>query len=114
MKRLTGKVRRLEGRCRVLRNAFGRLRHLFQVSELLPSSSKFSTLTRSWGNWQYQAGVGNDARASRQFNPIKQARDYDAKGQYVRLWLPELKNVSDEQVQTPWRGSCSSTFRDFC
>lgn len=52
---------------------------------------------------QYQAGVGNDARASRQFNPIKQANDYDLKGEYVRLWLPELKKVGDWQVHTPWR-----------
>ena len=57
----------------------------------------------SWGNWQYQAGVGNDPRSSRQFNPIKQAADYDAEGKYVRLWIPELKDVDDMYLQTPWR-----------
>lgn len=31
--------------------------------------------TANWGNWQYVAGVGNDPRASRQFNPIKQGND---------------------------------------
>jgi deoxyribodipyrimidine photo-lyase len=56
----------------------------------------------SWGNWQYQAGVGNDPRSSRQFNPIKQASDYDGEGKYVRLWIPELKDVPDEYLQTPW------------
>lgn len=56
----------------------------------------------SWGNWQYQAGVGNDPRSSRQFNPIKQAADYDADNKYIRLWLPELANVPDDVAQTPW------------
>lgn len=59
----------------------------------------------SYGNWQYQAGVGNDARSSRQFNPIKQAGDYDPKGEFVRMWLPELRDVPDEILQTPWRMS---------
>ncbi|WVR07448.1 hypothetical protein IAU60_004489 [Kwoniella sp. DSM 27419] len=56
----------------------------------------------NWGNWQYQAGVGNDPRSSRQFNPIKQANDYDPDNEYVKLWIPELRNVQDEYVQTPW------------
>lgn len=56
----------------------------------------------NWGNWQYQAGVGNDPRASRQFNPIKQAADYDADGKFTRQWLPELKDVPSERLQTPW------------
>ena len=29
----------------------------------------------NYGNWQYVAGVGNDPRSSRQFNPIKQGKD---------------------------------------
>lgn len=36
------------------------------------------------GQWQYVAGVGNDPRASRQFNPIKQAKDYDRDGELCR------------------------------
>ncbi|ORY35447.1 DNA photolyase, FAD-binding/Cryptochrome [Naematelia encephala] len=56
----------------------------------------------NWGNWQYQAGVGNDPRSDRQFNPIKQAFDYDPQGEYVRLWMPELKDVSDRYLHFPW------------
>jgi len=89
----------------MVRNAFGRLRYLFKVR-----SSPFLLKSRtkgSWGNWQYQAGVGNDPRSSRQFNPIKQAADYDAEGKYVRLWIPELKDVDDMYLQTPWcKSSC--------
>ncbi len=41
----------------------------------------------NWGNWAYLAGVGNDARESRAFNPIRQSQMYDPDGEYVRFWL---------------------------
>ncbi len=41
----------------------------------------------NYGNWAYQAGVGNDARADRKFNPEKQANDYDPNQNYVNFWL---------------------------
>lgn len=45
----------------------------------------------NWGNWQYVAGVGNDPRQGREFNPIKQALDYDKHGEYIKAWVPELR-----------------------
>jgi deoxyribodipyrimidine photo-lyase len=33
---------------------------------------------------------------------LKQAKDYDPHGEYVRLWCPELKDVPDEHVHHPW------------
>ncbi|OAV99518.1 hypothetical protein PTTG_08408 [Puccinia triticina 1-1 BBBD Race 1] len=56
----------------------------------------------NYGNWQYVAGVGNDPRTSRQFNPIKQAKDYDAQGEYVKHWIPELKNFPANRIHSPW------------
>jgi deoxyribodipyrimidine photo-lyase len=47
----------------------------------------------NWGNWQYVAGVGNDPRQGRVFNPVKQALDYDAKGEYIKTWVPELRDI---------------------
>jgi deoxyribodipyrimidine photo-lyase len=47
----------------------------------------------NWGNWQYVAGVGNDPRQGRIFNPVKQAFDYDAKGEYIKTWVPELRDL---------------------
>jgi deoxyribodipyrimidine photo-lyase len=47
----------------------------------------------NWGNWQYVAGVGNDPRQGRIFNPVKQALDYDAKGEYIKAWVPELRDL---------------------
>ncbi len=58
--------------------------------------------TSNYGNWQYVAGVGNDPRASRQFNTIKQAKDYDSHGEYVKLWIPALRNLDPDYVHTPW------------
>ncbi|KAJ3097966.1 hypothetical protein HDU97_004390 [Phlyctochytrium planicorne] len=56
-------------------------------------------------NWQYVAGVGNDPREDRRFNMIKQAKDYDPQGKYVKLWLPELRHVSDRDVHMPWKAN---------
>ena len=53
-------------------------------------------LSSNWGNWQYLAGVGNDPRGpTRIFNPVKQAFDYDPKGDYVKTWIPELRGVTE-------------------
>ncbi|MEO0986899.1 MAG: DASH family cryptochrome [Cyanobacteria bacterium J06639_14] len=56
----------------------------------------------NWGNWNYTAGVGNDARGFRYFNIPKQAKDYDPQGRYVKHWLPELKGISSAKVHSPW------------
>lgn len=37
------------------------------------------------------------------FNIVKQSKDYDQHGEYVRLWLPELKNVPTALVHEPWK-----------
>lgn len=51
-------------------------------------------VSSNWGNWQYVAGVGNDPRGdARVFNPVKQAFDYDSNGEYVRAWVPELRDA---------------------
>jgi deoxyribodipyrimidine photo-lyase len=55
----------------------------------------------NWGNWNYTAGVGNDARGFRFFNIDKQAKDYDPQGEYVKLWLPELVNIPAAKVHSP-------------
>lgn len=40
----------------------------------------------NWGNWCYIAGVGNDPRKDRYFNPKTQTERYDPDGAYIRLW----------------------------
>jgi deoxyribodipyrimidine photo-lyase len=39
----------------------------------------------NYGNWMYNAGVGNDPR-DRKFNIKRQAEMYDAKGEFQKLW----------------------------
>ncbi|MFY7803783.1 MAG: DASH family cryptochrome [Limnoraphis robusta] len=56
----------------------------------------------NWGNWNYTAGVGNDARGFRYFNIPKQAKDYDPNGDYVKHWLPELAALPASKVHEPW------------
>jgi len=44
----------------------------------------------NYGNWIYNAGVGNDPR-DRKFNIKRQAEMYDADGKFQKMWLiPEL------------------------
>jgi deoxyribodipyrimidine photo-lyase len=52
----------------------------------------------NYGNWNYIAGVGNDPRENRYFNILNQALKYDSKGEYVKLWLPELKNIPVDKI----------------
>ncbi len=52
----------------------------------------------NWCNWGYIAGVGNDAREDRYFNILSQARRYDPHGEYVRLWLHELRNLPNDRI----------------
>ena len=57
----------------------------------------------NWGNWNYTAGVGNDARGFRYFNIPKQTKDYDPQGSYIKHWLPQLASLPGEKVREPWK-----------
>ena len=57
----------------------------------------------NYGNWNYTAGVGNDARGFRYFNIPKQSKDYDPDGVYVKHWLPELQALPAAKVHSPWQ-----------
>ena len=50
------------------------------------------------GGWQWSAGTGADAAPYfRIQNPWTQTKNYDPEGQYIRHWVPELKNVPAER-----------------
>ena len=57
----------------------------------------------NWGNWNYVAGVGNDARGFRYFNIPKQSKTYDPTGEYLKHWLPELAPLPPEKIHEPWK-----------
>ena len=50
----------------------------------------------NWGNWVAAAGL-TGGRLNK-FNITKQSRDYDANGDYLRAWIPELADVPTEYV----------------
>jgi deoxyribodipyrimidine photo-lyase len=53
--------------------------------------------------WQWAGGCGADAAPYfRVFNPITQSRKFDAKGSYIRRFVPELKKFPDAYLHTPW------------
>ncbi|MET3925596.1 deoxyribodipyrimidine photo-lyase [Devosia sp. 2618] len=53
-------------------------------------------------SWQWVAGCGLDAAPYfRIFNPVTQGERFDASGDYVRRWVPEIAALPDKWVQQP-------------
>lgn len=61
----------------------------------------------NWANWMYVGGVGNDPRENRYFNILRQAKNYDRNGDYVRLMIPELQAIKGFDIHQPWELSTS-------
>ena len=55
------------------------------------------------GGWQWVAGTGTDAAPYfRIFNPILQSAKFDPQGEYIRHWVPELREVDRKDIHAPW------------
>lgn len=55
------------------------------------------------GGWQWTAGTGTAAAPYfRIFNPVLQSRKFDPHGDYIRKWVPELREVDAKYVHAPW------------
>jgi deoxyribodipyrimidine photo-lyase len=56
------------------------------------------------GNWQWIAGVGTDPAPywRRMYNPARHQERFDPQGEYVRRWVPELRDVPLERLAEPW------------
>jgi len=53
--------------------------------------------------WQWIAGCGADAAPYfRVFNPVLQSKKFDADGAYIRKYVPELRDMPDSLIHTPW------------
>lgn len=59
------------------------------------------------GGWGFSASTGVDPQPYfRIFNPLLQSEKFDAEGEYIRKWVPELKNVKGKAIHDPYeRGS---------
>lgn len=55
-----------------------------------------------WSQMQMQSGT-TGINTTRVYNPVKQARDHDPQGDFVRHWLPVLRKVPDSWLFEPWK-----------
>ncbi len=50
---------------------------------------------------QMQSGT-TGINTIRIYNPIKQGKDHDPDGLFIRKWIPELSNIPNNYIHTPW------------
>ncbi|KAK3173762.1 hypothetical protein OEA41_007094 [Lepraria neglecta] len=54
------------------------------------------------GGWGFSASTGADPQPYfRIFNPILQSEKFDDNGEYIRKWVPELKDVQGKAIHDP-------------
>lgn len=66
-----------------------------------------------YSQMQMQSGT-TGINTPRIYNPVKQARDHDPDGHFVRRWLPELAALPTEWLFEPWRLPASLQSRYGC
>ncbi|RFS24433.1 deoxyribodipyrimidine photo-lyase [Acinetobacter sp. SWAC5] len=55
------------------------------------------------GGWQWSASTGTDSVPYfRVFNPTSQSQKFDAQGDYIRRWVPELASCDAKQIHEPY------------
>lgn len=55
------------------------------------------------GGWGFSASCGVDPQPYfRIFNPLLQSEKFDAEGEYIRKWVPELKGIIGKAVHDPY------------
>ena len=65
-------------------------------------SANFRSSAGKRGGWQWSAGTGADAAPYfRIQNPWSQTKRYDPKGEYIKRWVPELKDVAPKLLLDP-------------
>lgn len=65
-------------------------------------------LANNAASWQWVAGCGTDASPwFRIFNPITQGQKFDPNGDYIRAYVPELKNLPTAYIYAPWEAPAS-------
>lgn len=60
-------------------------------------------LASNSASWQWIAGCGADAAPYfRIFNPMLQSEKFDKAGEYIRRFVPELSDLPNKYLHTPW------------
>ncbi|TCS44042.1 cryptochrome/photolyase family protein [Reinekea marinisedimentorum] len=61
-------------------------------------------LANNSASWQWIAGCGADAAPYfRVFNPVTQGEKFDAQGEYIRRFIPELGKLPNKYLFAPWQ-----------
>ncbi len=72
-------------------------------------------LSANNGGWQWSASTGCDAQPYfRIFNPYTQSKNYDPDGEFIKEWIPELKNVPAKLIHAPHEMSSEEQSRYQC
>ena len=54
-------------------------------------------------NWQWVTGCGiNSNPYFRILNPTLQSKKFDPFGEYIKTWVPELSELNNQNIHTPW------------
>lgn len=77
--------------------------HWHQGEEWFWDTLVDADLASNSASWQWVAGSGADAAPYfRIFNPLTQGEKFDPRGDYVRKYVPELKDMPQEFIHKPW------------
>ena len=55
-----------------------------------------------YSQFQMQSGT-TGINTIRIYNPIKQSTDQDPEGEFIKKWVPELKEIPNKLVHEPWK-----------
>ncbi|MEM1434832.1 MAG: FAD-binding domain-containing protein [Pseudomonadota bacterium] len=64
-----------------------------------------------WPQVQMQSGT-TGINTVRIYNPVKQGKDQDPDGTFVRRWVPELAAIEDQWLQEPWQAPNAAAVLD--
>jgi deoxyribodipyrimidine photo-lyase len=55
------------------------------------------------GGWGFGSSTGVDPQPYfRIFNPLRQSERFDPNGEYIRKWVPELRDISGKAIHDPY------------
>ncbi|WVR08725.1 hypothetical protein IAU60_005783 [Kwoniella sp. DSM 27419] len=64
------------------------------------------------GGWQWTASTGTDPQPYfRIFNTLTQSEKCDPNGDYIRYWVPELRNLKGKAIHDPYHHMPSNEFK---
>lgn len=55
-----------------------------------------------YSQFQMQSGT-TGINTLRIYSPVKQSKDQDPRGDFIRRWVPELEPLSEKQIHEPWK-----------